>query len=127
MHGDGEGWDARQLLAHLSSTQAALPAVIAAPPRPAGDGDGAPAPFDPDRWNASQVRRRTERRPAELADEMRRGSEQIQAALMAADLAGETRAGSFAGLSLRDAMDGMLEHQRHHVTELRSALAAPVT
>jgi pimeloyl-ACP methyl ester carboxylesterase len=119
--GDGDGWTAKQLLAHLSSTQAALPAVIAAPP-PAGNGDR--PPFEPARWNASQLKRREERRPSELADEMRRGAEQIHAALLAADLDAPARAGTYAGLPLRDAMERMLEHQRDHLAELRNALAA---
>lgn len=118
--GDGDGWTARQLLAHLSSTQAALPAVIAATPL-GGNGDR-PA-FDPARWNASQVRRREERRPAELADEMRRGAEQIHAALHEADLAAPAGAGTFAGLPLGEAMERMLDHQRGHLAELRAALA----
>ena len=117
---DGDGWSAKQLLAHVSSTQAALPAVIAAPP-PSGNGDR-PA-FDPARWNASQVRKRDERRPVELADEMRRGAEQIHAALLTADLSAQAEAGTFAGMPLGQAMERMLEHQRDHLAELRTALA----
>jgi pimeloyl-ACP methyl ester carboxylesterase len=118
-HGDGDGWDARNLLAHLSSTQAAMAGVVAAPP-PAGDGER-PA-FDPDRWNASQVRRRQERTPAELADEMRQGAEQLHAALLGADLGRPAGVGNFAGLPLGEAMERMLEHQRGHLSELRSVL-----
>jgi pimeloyl-ACP methyl ester carboxylesterase len=121
-HGDEDGWTAKQLLAHLSSTQAALPAVIAAPPLTV-NGDR-PA-FDPARWNASQLRRREERQPSELADEMRRGAEQIHAALLAADLALPAAAGTFAGLPLGEAMERMLEHQRAHQAELRAALSGP--
>jgi pimeloyl-ACP methyl ester carboxylesterase len=119
-HGDGEGWTAKELLAHLSSTQAAMPAVVSAPP-PSGNGDR--PPFDAARWNASQLRKRQERRPSELADEMRRGAEQVHAELMSADLGEPARAGSFAGLELREAMERMLDHQREHLAELRSALA----
>ena len=121
VHGDDDGWDAKDLLAHLSSTQAALPAVIAAPP-PTENGDR--PPFDSARWNASQVRRRRERRPDELTHEMRSGSEQIHAALMAADLQAAAAAGSFAGLPLGEAMERMLDHQRTHLAELRAALGA---
>jgi pimeloyl-ACP methyl ester carboxylesterase len=117
--GDEEGWTAKQLLAHLSSTQAALPGVIAAPPPP---GDGERPAFDPARWNASQLRKREERRPSDLADEMRRGAEQIHAALFAADLGNTAQAGTFAGLPLGVAMERMLDHQRAHLAELRTAL-----
>ena len=117
--GDEAGWTAKQLLAHLSSTQAALPAVIAAPPPQANDDR---PPFDPARWNASQLRKREERRPADLADEMRRGAEQIHAALLTADLDATTGAGTFAGERLCEAMERMLDHQRDHLAELRAAL-----
>lgn len=120
--GDADGWRARDLLAHLSSTQAAMAGVVAARPA-AGDG-GAPVRFDPDRWNASQLRRRADRSPAELADEMLRGTEQLQAALMDADLAGETAIGRQAGLSRREAMERMLDHQRGHLAELAAVISA---
>src|SRR5207253_2914774 len=54
--GDGEGWNARDLLAHLASSQSSL--VVMATTQPKVD-DGRPRqPFDPNRWNASQVARR---------------------------------------------------------------------
>jgi pimeloyl-ACP methyl ester carboxylesterase len=117
--GDGGTWDAREVLAHLSSTQASLPGVIAAQPGP--DAENRPA-FDPDRWNESQLRRRSERRPAELADEMRRGAEEIHAALLATDLAAPTAAGSFAGRPIREALERMVEHQRTHLADLSARL-----
>ena len=119
-HGDGGDWDARSLLAHLSSTQAAMAVVVDAEPPEAGDGDR-PA-FDPDRWNASQLRRRRERTPAELADEMRLGAEQLHAALLRADLGRPAGAGNFAGVPIGEALERMLDHQRAHLAELRAAL-----
>jgi pimeloyl-ACP methyl ester carboxylesterase len=117
--GDGGTWDAREVLAHLSSTQASLPGMVAAQPRPAGEDR---PPFEPDRWNASQLRRRVERRPAELADEMRRGAEELHAALLAADLAAPTGAGNFAGRPIGEALERMVEHQRGHLAELSAVL-----
>lgn len=119
--GDGGDWNAKDLLAHLSSTQAAMADVVGAPAPAASDGARA---FDSARWNASQLRRREERTPAELAHEMRRGAEQAHAALtMAADLGAPTGIGTFAGLPLSVAMERMLDHQRRHMAELRAALA----
>jgi hypothetical protein len=106
----------------MSSTQAAMAAVISAPPPASSDSSGAVA-FDSTRWNASQLRRREERTPAELADEMRRGAEHAHATLMAADLDAPTRVGPYSGLVLSDAMEAMLKHQRGHLAELRAALA----
>jgi len=119
--GERGEWNAKDVLAHVSSTQAAMAAVIAAPPPAGNEGAGAAA-FDSARWNASQVRRRKERTPAELADEMRRGAEQVQAALMGADLDTPIRIGPYEGVSLNVAMEAMLRHQRGHLAELRAAL-----
>jgi pimeloyl-ACP methyl ester carboxylesterase len=118
-HGDVEGWDAKDLLAHLSSTQAALAGVVAA--EPAATADEPPA-FDADRWNASQVRRRRERAPAALVDELRAGARDLHAALAGIDPARSVAAGPFAGRPVGEAMAGMLQHQRTHLTELRSAV-----
>jgi len=118
--GDDGGWDAKDVLAHLSSTQAAMAYVIGAPAPAPGDGD---REFDSARWNASQLRRRKEQTPTELAAEMRRGAEQAQAALMGADLAALTAIGPYAGTRLNQAMELMLDHQRRHMAELRAALA----
>jgi alpha/beta hydrolase fold/DinB superfamily len=135
---DEGAWDAKDVLAHLSSSQASLAAVIGAPPREAG-GDGRPASlprsqgevapegrrgFDPDRWNASQVRRRRETPPAELVRELRDGAATIHAALMEHDLEAPTTVGPFAGVPIGEAMTRMLGHQRLHLAELRAALAA---
>jgi pimeloyl-ACP methyl ester carboxylesterase len=118
--GDGDGWTARDLLAHLSSTQAAMAGVVAAPPPDGGDRP----PFDPDRWNAGQLRRRGERSPADLSDEMRRGAEEVHAALLDADLGAPATAGNYAGHALGEAMEFMLDHQRTHLAELRSAVGS---
>lgn len=119
--GDGGDWNAKDVLAHLSSTQAAMADVIGAPALATDDGARV---FDSARWNASQLRRRKERTPAELAQEMRRGAEQAHAALMtAADLSVPTGIGTFAGMPLSQAMERMLDHQRRHMAELRAALA----
>ena len=115
-------WSAKDVLAHLASTQVSLPAVIAAPPPPPG-GDGRPA-FDPDRWNASQVRRRRETPPDELVRELREGAAGINGALMEHGLDDPTGGGPFAGLPAGEAMVRMLGHQRSHLAELRAALEA---
>ncbi len=119
IHGGEGGWNARELLAHLSSTQAALPAVVSAP---AGEGGG--RSFDPDRWNAGQVRRRRDRSPEDLVEEMLEGSRQLQAALMDADLDCPAAIGPYAGQPLRTALERMLQHQRGHLAELKAAASA---
>ncbi len=123
IHAAEGGWEARDLLAHLSSTQSALASVVAT----AGGEDAATAAgqaFDPDRWNASQVRRRRERTPAELVEELRAGSAQLHAALMGAELDARTSIGPQAGRPLREALERMHAHQRAHLAELQAALRA---
>src|SRR5947207_14115512 len=73
LHGDWsapadgyEGWSCHDLLAHLSSSEAALPAVVVSstqPPRPGAE------PFDADRSNRSQVRTRAVKDTQELRHE----------------------------------------------------------
>lgn len=111
------GWTAKDLLAHLSSTQAAMAAALRAPaPAPGG------APFDSDRWNASQVRRRQEQPPAALREEIARGTADLDAALREADLEATMPAGAFTGENTASAMRAMVRHQRGHIAEVRAAL-----
>jgi pimeloyl-ACP methyl ester carboxylesterase len=119
-----ESWTAHDLLAHISSTQGALAATVASVI--AGDGqhaDSGREPFDPDRWNASQIRRRRERSTEDLLVEIDEGTAAFDRAVVAADLGRTVTIGSFAGSSLAAALRGLLEHQRSHLAELRSALA----
>jgi hypothetical protein len=70
-----EGWTAHDLLAHISSTQAALAATVGSVSASDGHASGpAREPFDPDRWNASQVRRRRERPTEDLLLEVGEGT-----------------------------------------------------
>src|SRR5262249_19738610 len=117
--GDGGGWDAKDVLAHLSSTQTAMANVIGAPMPAHGDGG---REFESARWNASQLRRRKEQAPTELAAEVRGRGGQAQAALMGAGLGGLTGIVPYAGTPLTEAMELMLDHQRRHMAELRAAL-----
>ena len=127
-------WDAHDLLAHISSTQGALVATVAsavpaaepaaAPAAVAGAGQSGPRePFDPDRWNASQVRRRRERSVADLVAEIAEGTAAFDEAVQAADLGRTVTIGRFAGRPLAEALKGLLDHQRNHMSELRAALA----
>lgn len=127
LHGDWtapapgyDGWTCRDLLAHLSSTAASLPAVASSVTKPADP--NAPA-FDSDRWNASQVRKRADKDAQELIDEYDAGTTRLVAAL--SELSADTRVtiGPYAGDSLGEALAKMLEHQRHHLSDLERALA----
>jgi mycothiol maleylpyruvate isomerase-like protein len=120
--GDGYGdWSCKDLLAHLSSSEAALARVVASstdPPRPDAE------PFDADRWNASQVRRRKDASDQDLLNEFDLGTTRLVETLTGMDLKQPVNAGAYAGRPLGEAMQNMLEHQRRHLDDLRTALHA---
>jgi mycothiol maleylpyruvate isomerase-like protein len=128
LHGDWsapvsgyDGWTCHELLAHLSSTQASLPDVAmsaTAPPRPDAQ------PFDADRWNRGQLRRRAEMDSQEMFNEFDSGTTRLVEALTDMELDKPVTIGAYAGLPLGQAMAQMLEHQRHHLDDLRRALHA---
>ncbi len=126
LHGDWtspapgyEGWTCRDLLAHLSSSAASLPDVVSSATRTRDP--NAPA-FDSTRWNASQVRRRSDKKPEELVDEYDSGTTRLVMVLGDADLDRPVTIGPFTGTSLGETMAGMLEHQRQHIADLEHAL-----
>ena len=126
LHGDWsapvsgyDGWTCHELLAHLSSTQAALPAVAESATKPAPEGA---APFDADRWNASQTRKRADRDPQDLLNEFDSGTTQLVDVLSDLDLEKKVTIGAYPGYTLGAAMAEMLEHQKHHLNDLREAL-----
>jgi uncharacterized protein (TIGR03083 family) len=131
LHGDWsaaapgyDGWTCKDLLAHLSSTQASLPAIagsIVEPKKPRSEG-GSATPFDPDRWNASQIRKRAEKDAQELLDEFDSGTTKLVDVLTDLPLDQPVAIGAYSGFPAGAAMAHMLEHQRHHVEDLRRAL-----
>jgi hypothetical protein len=126
LHGDWsgpaagyEGWTCRDLLAHLSSTAASLPAVA----RSVTEAKDPNAPsFDPDRWNASQLRRRANLEAQELIDEYDAGTTRLVGVLSELKLDTPVTIGPYTGVSLGEAMAEMLEHQRNHLSDLKLAL-----
>lgn len=128
LHGDWsapatgyEGWTCKDLLAHLSSSQASLARIVASAGEPARS-DG-PA-FDADRWNAAMVRRRAGTDSQELLNEFDLGTNQVVEALTDADIHKPVSAGAFPGYTTGAAMAEMLDHQRHHLDDLRRCLHA---
>jgi uncharacterized protein (TIGR03083 family) len=126
LHGDWtapapgyDGWTCRDLLAHLSSSAASLPAVATSINEPR---DPNAQPFDSTRWNASQVRRRADKQPQDLVDEYDSGTTRLVMVLSDANLDAPVTVGPFAGLALGETMAEMLEHQRHHLSDLEKAL-----
>jgi uncharacterized protein (TIGR03083 family) len=117
--GEYDGWSCHDLLAHLSSTEASLARIVESsnePPRPGAE------PFDADRWNNSQIRRRKEASDQDLLNEFDMGTTRLVETLTDMDLKRPVRIGPYDGMPLGEAMAEMLDHQRHHLDDLRAAL-----
>lgn len=119
--GGYEGWSCKDLLAHLSSTEASLPAVATSATQEQRPGA---EPFDADRWNRSQIRKRAETDAQELLNEFDLGTTRLVEALTGMDLSRPVTIGAYPGYRLGEAMAEMLEHQRKHLDDLRAALHA---
>ncbi len=117
--GEYDGWSCHDLLAHLASTQASLARIATSSTEPAKPGA---EPFDPDRWNSSQVRRRKESSDQDLLNEFDTGTTRLVETLTGMDLKQPVTVGPYVGMPLGEAMAEMLDHQRHHLDDLRAAL-----
>ena len=120
-----QGWNARQLLAHIAAIEWTYPRLIERAERraagsdvPQGGGDG----FDMDAYNAKQVERRDGQPVAQLLTEFRRNrAETIDAIRAAADdlLTQPTRSAGGVEGTLLDVLEGVaVGHVREHVDDL---------
>jgi uncharacterized protein (TIGR03083 family) len=120
-----DGWTAHDLLAHLSSSQKALPRLVESAFTPPVAAAGA-EPFDPDRWNASQIRRRRDQPGESLIDEFRQGSSELSIMMehrvLPEDLARSVPAGAGRGRALGLTLEELLAHQRGHLSDLLQAV-----
>jgi pimeloyl-ACP methyl ester carboxylesterase len=117
------GWSARDLLAHLASTQSAMASVVRAPaPTDQPGGQAGSEPFDSTRWNASQLRKRADLPVEALVKELESGTAELLAALRETDLTKVLSVGSYAGRTVASGMRAMVRHQHEHLAELESVL-----
>jgi len=115
-------WDCKDLLAHVTSTAVALPAVVASVSADSGEGRPHVA-FDADRWNSSQVRRRKEVPVEQLVKELLDATQTLDATLAELDLSLKVTAGPYAGSTVDEAMADMVNHQNDHLGDLENLLA----
>jgi uncharacterized protein (TIGR03083 family) len=120
-----EGWTVRDLLTHLTTSEAGfLPALR----RMAAGQGGVPADFDPNRWNAGQLRRRGEIAPAELRRELEVSHREMLAILEDLDdtaLDQRGRLSSGVDGSTEDNFRLVASHKRAHTDDIRAALTSP--
>lgn len=118
-----EGWTVRDLLTHLTTAESGFVPTLRH--MAAGEG-GVPADFDPNRWNASQLRRRGDMAPQELRKELESAHQAMLALLDTLDDEALDRRGhlsSGAEGSTEDNFRLVAFHKRTHTEDIRAAFA----
>ena len=120
-----EGWMVRELLVHLTTSESGFVPTLR---RMAGGEGGVPADFDPDRWNASQIRRRNEMPPEQLRSELESAHRDMVALLEGIDVAALDHRGHLSSGdegSTEDNFRLVASHKRAHTEDIRAALTSP--
>jgi uncharacterized protein (TIGR03083 family) len=120
-----EGWTVRDLLTHLTTSESGFVPTLRR--MAAGEG-GVPADFDPNRWNAGQLRRRGEISPDQLRAELEAAHQDMLALLdtlddQALDHRGHLSSGAEG--STEDNFRLVASHKRGHTADIRAAFATP--
>jgi uncharacterized protein (TIGR03083 family) len=120
-----EGWTVRDLLTHLTTSESGFVPTLRR--MAAGEG-GVPADFDPNRWNAGQLRRRGEIAPDQLRKELESAHTDMLALLetlddQALDHRGHLSSGAEG--STEDNFRLVAFHKRTHTEDIRAAFVTP--
>jgi uncharacterized protein (TIGR03083 family) len=118
-----EGWTVRDLLTHLTTAEVGF--VPALRRMAAGQG-GVPVDFDPNRWNAGQLRRRGETSPDRLRTEIATAHRDMLALLETLDDAALDQRGHMSSGEEGSAEDNfrlVAFHKRTHTDDIRAALS----
>jgi len=121
--GQNEGWTVHSLLIHLATAEAGFVSLLR---RMATGGGGASPDFDPDRWNAGQLRRRGEAPPHELRAELEAAHAQMLELLAGLDQAALDQRGHLSSGedgTLEDGFRLVARHKRGHTRDIETALA----
>jgi uncharacterized protein (TIGR03083 family) len=122
-----EGWTVRDLVTHLTTSEVGFVPTLRR--MAAGEG-GVPADFDPNRWNAGQLRRRGEVEPAQLRAELEAAHADMLLLLEALeDAALDQRGHLSSGVegTTEDNFRLVVTHKRDHTDDIRAALARETT
>jgi uncharacterized protein (TIGR03083 family) len=117
-----EGWTVRDLLVHLTTAEAGFVPTLR---RMAAGQGGVPADFDPNRWNAGQLKRRAEIPPDQLRPELEKAHAEMLALLdtfddAALDQRGQMSSGSEG--STEDTIHLVAAHKSAHTSDILAAL-----
>ena len=118
-----EGWTVRDLLTHLTTSESGFVPTLRR--MAAGEG-GVPLDFDPNRWNAGQLRRRGDMPPEQLRAELESAHRDMLALLdnidaLALDNRGHLSSGAEG--STEDNFRLVAFHKRAHTEDIRAAFA----
>jgi uncharacterized protein (TIGR03083 family) len=122
---NNEGWTVRELLLHLATAEAGFVGTLN---RMAAGQGGVPDDFDPNRWNAGQVRRRADTPPEQLRSELEAAHAEMMALLDGCDDAALDQRGHLSSGedgSTEDNFRLVASHKRGHTADIRAALATP--
>ena len=119
-----EGWTIRDLLTHLTTSEAGFVPTLR---RMASGEGGVAVDFDPNRWNAGQLRRRADIPTEQLRPELEQSHQDMLELLESLDDTALDHRGH-----LSSGVDGTTEdnfllvvsHKREHIAHIRDALAA---
>ena len=117
-----EGWTVRDLLTHLATAETGF--VPSLRRMAAGQG-GVPADFDPNRWNAGQLRRCGDVAPEQLRSELEASHREMLALLDGVDDAALDHRGHLSSGkegSTEDNFRLVADHKRAHTDDIRAAL-----
>jgi uncharacterized protein (TIGR03083 family) len=119
---NNEGWTVHELLTHLSTAESSFVPTLK---RMADGQGGVPDDFDPNRWNAGQLRRRADTPP----DQLRRDLEAAHAAMVTLldtldDAALDQRGRLSSGVvgTTEDNFILVASHKRAHTQDIEAAL-----
>ena len=124
-HSPDEGWTVRDLLVHLTTSETGFVATLR---RMATGQGGIPADFDPNRWNAGQLRRRADTATDQLRPELEASHQAMLAILdelddAALDYRGHMSSGQEG--NTEDNFRLVASHKRTHTQDIRTVLGAP--
>ena len=118
-----EGWTVRDLLTHLTTAEVGFVPTLR---RMAAGQGGVPADFDPNRWNASQLRRRGDPVPAQLRAELESAHQDMLVLLESLDEPALDQRGHLSSGedgSTEDNFRLVARHKRAHTAHIRAAFA----
>jgi uncharacterized protein (TIGR03083 family) len=122
-----EGWTVLNLLTHLTTSESGFVSTLQ---RMAAGQGGVPTDFDPNRWNAGQLRRRGEVDPSQLRAELEKAHGEMLALLAGVGEVELDRRGHLSsGVegTTEDNFRLVASHKRAHTEDIRAALATHAT